>query len=71
MYCFRAFVLNNDQYSNVPRINGELAVTRSFGDKRHSDSGLIAEPEITKRKITTDDKYILLATDGFWDVTNT
>lgn len=54
--------------SSVPRINGEIAVTRSFGDKKHSTSGLIAEPEISKIRINSNDKYLVLATDGFWDV---
>jgi len=53
-----------------------LAVTRAIGDLyfKHKDytegkeSGLIAEPEITKVMLTTDDDFILLASDGFWDV---
>lgn len=31
-------------------------------------SGLIAEPEITKIVLTTEDEFVLLASDGFWDV---
>lgn len=54
----------------LPRINGEIAVTRSFGDKKYSTAGLIVEPEIIKRTITKSDRYLILATDGFWDVRN-
>lgn len=52
----------------MARIDGELAVSRSFGDLRYVDSGLIAEPEITKFAIQPEDMYLILGTDGFWDV---
>lgn len=53
-----------------------IAVTRAFGDlyfklpeyTEGKQSGLIAEPEILKIPITTDDDFLLLASDGFWDV---
>jgi protein phosphatase 1L len=45
-----------------------LAVTRAFGDKKHRPSGLIAVPEIKKYQIKANDKYLVLASDGFWDV---
>lgn len=54
--------------SSIPRINGELAVTRAFGDKKHRPSGLIAVPEIKQYQIKECDKYLVLASDGFWDV---
>jgi protein phosphatase 1L len=53
----------------VARINGELAVTRSFGDFKHSESGVIATPEITHRHLTNKDKYLIIGSDGFWNVT--
>ncbi|CAK79705.1 unnamed protein product (macronuclear) [Paramecium tetraurelia] len=56
-----------DRHS-IPRINGELAVTRAFGDKKHRQSGLIAIPEIKVHKIQANDKYLILASDGFWDL---
>ncbi|CAD8149513.1 unnamed protein product [Paramecium octaurelia] len=56
-----------DRHS-IPRINGELAVTRAFGDKKHRQSGLIAIPEIKLHKIRPCDKYLILASDGFWDM---
>ena len=34
------------------------------------ESGLIAEPEITKSAIQPEDMYLILGTDGFWDVLN-
>jgi serine/threonine protein phosphatase PrpC len=59
---------------NASLIN--IAVTRAIGDvyfkhERFVDgkhSGLIAEPEITQVLLTTDYCFLLLASDGFWDV---
>lgn len=49
------------------RVQGMLAVTRSFGDRRLK-RWVIAEPEIFVRDLTSEDKYLILATDGVWDV---
>lgn len=49
-------------------MNGELSVSRSFGDKKYIHSGLIADPEITKIELTKDALYLIMATDGFWNV---
>ncbi|CAN8259073.1 unnamed protein product [Cochlearia groenlandica] len=45
-----------------------LAVSRAFGDYCLKDFGLVSEPEVTYRKITDKDKFLILATDGMWDV---
>eukprot|EP00249_Psilotum_nudum_P011685 c23320_g1_i1 orf=2-808(-) len=45
-----------------------LAMARAFGDFCLKDFGLIAVPEITYRRITERDQFIVLATDGVWDV---
>jgi len=55
------------------RVNGVLAVTRSFGDTQHKEeeeegSGVLAIPEITREKIEKMDEFLILATDGLWDV---
>jgi [calcium/calmodulin-dependent protein kinase] kinase len=55
------------------RVNGVLAVTRSFGDCAHKFSGegkngLDAVPEVRTEKIVDRDEFIILATDGLWDV---
>jgi len=44
-----------------------LAVSRSLGDGCARTLGVIADPVITKRKITPEDRFILLGTDGLWD----
>lgn len=45
-----------------------LALSRAFGDYFIKDFGLISEPEVTQRNITRDDQFVILATDGVWDV---
>ncbi|XP_047316765.1 probable protein phosphatase 2C 34 [Impatiens glandulifera] len=46
-----------------------LAISRAFGDYFIKDFGLISEPDFTMWNINTSkDKFIILATDGVWDV---
>ncbi|XP_073305300.1 probable protein phosphatase 2C 33 [Primulina huaijiensis] len=45
-----------------------LAMARAFGDFCLKDFGLISVPEIFYRRITDKDEFIVLATDGIWDV---
>ncbi|KAJ4955870.1 hypothetical protein NE237_012653 [Protea cynaroides] len=45
-----------------------LAMSRAFGDYCVKDYGLISVPEVTQRKITSRDQFVVLATDGVWDV---
>jgi len=43
--------------------------TRSIGDADATASlGVIPQPEMLEEKLTEDDKYLVLATDGVWDV---
>ncbi|XP_021734367.1 probable protein phosphatase 2C 33 [Chenopodium quinoa] len=45
-----------------------LAMARAFGDFCLKDFGLIAVPDISYRRLTEKDEFIVLATDGIWDV---
>ncbi|MED6156423.1 hypothetical protein PIB30_014389 [Stylosanthes scabra] len=45
-----------------------LAMSRAFGDYCIKDYGLISVPEVTHRHISTKDQFVVLATDGVWDV---
>lgn len=45
-----------------------LAMARAFGDFCLKDFGLISVPEVTHRKLTPNDQFLVLATDGIWDV---
>lgn len=41
-----------------------LAMARAFGDFCLKDYGLISTPEITYRRLTDDDEFVVLASDG-------
>ncbi|CAI1907589.1 hypothetical protein SEUBUCD646_0D02290 [Saccharomyces eubayanus] len=49
------------------RVNGMLAVTRSLGDK-FFDTLVVGSPFTTSVEITSEDKFLILACDGLWDV---
>ncbi|OQS04866.1 phosphatase 2C [Thraustotheca clavata] len=51
----------------VWRVEGILAVSRAIGD-RMLKPYVIAEPEITQHERSDDDAFIILASDGVWDV---
>lgn len=45
-----------------------LAMSRAFGDYCIKNFGLISVPQVVQRHITTRDQFIVLASDGVWDV---
>ncbi|XP_050384262.1 probable protein phosphatase 2C 33 [Argentina anserina] len=45
-----------------------LAMARAFGDFCLKDFGLISVPDVSYRHLTEKDEFIVLATDGIWDV---
>ncbi|XP_019193700.1 PREDICTED: probable protein phosphatase 2C 33 [Ipomoea nil] len=45
-----------------------LAMARAFGDFCLKDYGLISVPDVSYRQLTERDEFIILATDGIWDV---
>ncbi|CAD6334063.1 unnamed protein product [Miscanthus lutarioriparius] len=45
-----------------------LAMSRAFGDYCVKDYGVISVPEVTQRRISSNDQFVILATDGVWDV---
>lgn len=49
------------------RVEGALAVTRAFGDRRYKRF-LTATPEVTCHRLTDQDHFLILASDGLWDV---
>ncbi|PON53597.1 Protein phosphatase [Parasponia andersonii] len=49
-----------------------LAMARAFGDFCLKDYGLISIPDVSYRRLTPNDEFVVLATDGVWDaLTNT
>lgn len=49
------------------RVNGVLAVSRAFGN-RTLKSVIRPDPELSMREFTKDDDYLIMASDGLWDV---
>jgi serine/threonine protein phosphatase PrpC len=43
-------------------------MSRSFGDKVAASVGVSSDPEITERTLQLEDKILVLASDGVWDV---
>ncbi|CAN8304458.1 unnamed protein product [Cochlearia groenlandica] len=52
---------------DVPRVNGQLAVSRAFGDKGLK-THLSSEPDITDVIVDSQTDILLLASDGIWKV---
>lgn len=42
-------------------------MTRSIGDLVASSVGVSWEPEVTKYKISVNDQFMIMATDGVWE----
>nr|XP_043626539.1 probable protein phosphatase 2C 9 isoform X2 [Erigeron canadensis] len=52
---------------DVARVNGQLAVSRAFGDK-NLKSHLRSDPDITNSDISVDTEILIVASDGLWKV---
>jgi protein phosphatase PTC1 len=50
------------------RVGGALAITRAFGDYALKRDGVTAKPSITKHFLKPADKFLVIASDGIWDV---
>eukprot|EP00539_Tryblionella_compressa_P019246 CAMPEP_0178872944 /NCGR_PEP_ID=MMETSP0747-20121128/8404_1 /TAXON_ID=913974 /ORGANISM="Nitzschia punctata, Strain CCMP561" /LENGTH=462 /DNA_ID=CAMNT_0020540213 /DNA_START=29 /DNA_END=1417 /DNA_ORIENTATION=- len=51
----------------VYRVNGNLALSRAIGD-RSERPHVTAQPEMIAVPVVEDDQFIIIATDGLWDV---
>lgn len=49
------------------RVGGVLAVSRAFGD-RPLKKFITATPDVVEEHLTPDDEFLLMASDGLWDV---
>jgi len=58
---------NPIKYSGLYRVNGNLALARAVGD-RSERPAISAEPDFSVVNIDSMAQFILLATDGLWDV---
>ncbi|KAG6492104.1 hypothetical protein ZIOFF_047054 [Zingiber officinale] len=67
----RVFALKNEpEVARVwlPNQNSPgLAMAPAFGDFCLKDFGLISVPEVSYRRVTAKDEFVVLATDGVWD----
>ena len=50
------------------RVYGQLMLSRAFGDWELKNYGVSCEPHVVKINIEEDDKYVVIASDGVWDV---
>ena len=50
------------------RVFGTLMLTRSFGDKEMKKYGVLSTPDIFYHNIEEDDSFVIIASDGVWDV---
>ncbi len=44
-----------------------LAMSRSMGDRVAAECGVVSEPELVERDLTSEDKCIIIASDGVWE----
>eukprot|EP01135_Chromosphaera_perkinsii_P002487 Nk52_evm3s224 gene=Nk52_evmTU3s224 len=54
--------------AGIPRVMGKLAMSRAIGDIPLKDVGVIATPEVKEIDIGKEDEFIVLATDGLFEV---
>jgi len=52
---------------DVPRVDGQLAVARAFGD-RSLKKHLSSEPYVVEETIDENTDFLILASDGLWKV---
>ena len=55
-------------YAGGLRVMGMLACTRAIGDHDLQEYGVIPEPEVMKLERSADDSWLILASDGLWDM---
>ncbi|XP_024030374.1 probable protein phosphatase 2C 51 isoform X2 [Morus notabilis] len=55
-------------WGGVPRVNGQLAVSRAIGDVSFKSYGVISAPEVTDwRPLTANDSYLVATSDGIFE----
>ncbi|KAF3781266.1 putative protein phosphatase 2C 44, partial [Nymphaea thermarum] len=52
---------------DVPRVNGQLAVARAFGDQ-NLKAHLSSEPDVRQVQVNSGIEFVILASDGLWKV---
>ncbi|MCO5584184.1 hypothetical protein L7F22_038107 [Adiantum nelumboides] len=53
---------------SLPRVNGQLAVSRSIGDYDFRKYGVVSEPEVSGwHQVSEKDKFLIVASDGIFE----
>ncbi|XP_024013006.1 probable protein phosphatase 2C 51 isoform X2 [Eutrema salsugineum] len=56
------------EWAGVPRVNGQLAVSRSIGDLNFKSYGVISAPEVMDwQPLMANDSYLVVSTDGIFE----
>ncbi|GMN48860.1 hypothetical protein TIFTF001_018029 [Ficus carica] len=56
------------EWGGVPRVNGQLAVSRAIGDVSFKSYGVISAPELTDwQPLTANDSYLVATSDGIFE----
>lgn len=69
--CEIARIAHVGGYVSRGRVNGSLAIARAIGDKflkKGPQSPVTAEPEIVTFRFQIEDEFLIIASDGLWDV---
>ena len=61
-------IINEGGFIKNGRVGGQLMISRAFGDWESKSYGVICTPHIKKIDIDDKCKYVILASDGIWDV---
>lgn len=51
----------------IPRVMGMLSLSRALGDW-YARPYVSSSPDVIERKLAGDEKYVIIASDGLWDV---
>ncbi|KAL4452740.1 hypothetical protein ABPG75_008402 [Micractinium tetrahymenae] len=66
------------EIGGITRVNGNLNLSRAIGDLRYKmnselepkDQIITAEPDVAVQRLVPEDRFLVLACDGIWDVMN-
>jgi serine/threonine protein phosphatase PrpC len=61
-------ILSMGGYFAKGRVSGRLEVTRSLGDYNMKTQGVIGRPDIMRYELNQGDRFLVIASDGIWDV---
>ncbi|TYK30102.1 putative protein phosphatase 2C 51 isoform X2 [Cucumis melo var. makuwa] len=55
-------------WGGVPRVNGQLAISRAIGDVSFKSYGVISAPEVTDwQPLSTNDSFLVASSDGIFE----